>query len=77
MTDSKNGWSMAAEDAGALPIQCDVTRTETGMAIAIHPCAGTITNEAGEVISTFSLQPDTIVDEVRAGGRIFSSFQSK
>lgn len=59
-----------AEDAGALPIQCDVTRMETGMVITIHPYKGEITNEAGEVISTFSLQPDTIVDEVRAGGRI-------
>jgi aconitate hydratase 2/2-methylisocitrate dehydratase len=59
-----------AEDSGALPIQCDVTRMETGMVITIHPYKGQITNEAGEVISTFTLQPNTIVDEVRAGGRI-------
>ncbi|BBD58095.1 aconitate hydratase 2 [Nostoc sp. HK-01] len=59
-----------AEDAGALPIQCDVTKLETGMVITIHPYKGTITNEAGEVISTFTLKPDTILDEVRAGGRI-------
>ncbi len=59
-----------AEDAGALPIQCDVTKMETGMVITIHPYKGEITNEAGEVISTFTLQPDTITDEVRAGGRI-------
>ncbi|MBH8562934.1 bifunctional aconitate hydratase 2/2-methylisocitrate dehydratase [Nostoc sp. CENA67] len=59
-----------AEDAGALPIQCDVTKLETGMVITIYPYKGTITNEAGEVISTFSLKPDTILDEVRAGGRI-------
>ncbi|MEH1969045.1 bifunctional aconitate hydratase 2/2-methylisocitrate dehydratase [Nostoc sp.] len=59
-----------AEDAGALPIQCDVTRLETGMVITIHPYKGEITNEAGEVISTFALKPDTILDEVRAGGRI-------
>lgn len=59
-----------AEDSGALPIQCDVTRMETGMVITIHPYKGEITNEAGEVISTFTLQPDTILDEVRAGGRI-------
>jgi aconitate hydratase 2/2-methylisocitrate dehydratase len=59
-----------AEDAGALPIQCDVTKMETGMVITIHPYKGEITNEAGEVISTFSLKPDTIIDEVRAGGRI-------
>ncbi|MBD1839331.1 bifunctional aconitate hydratase 2/2-methylisocitrate dehydratase [Coleofasciculus sp. FACHB-64] len=59
-----------AEDAGALPIQCDVTQMETGMVITIYPYKGEITNEAGEVISTFSLKPDTITDEVRAGGRI-------
>jgi aconitate hydratase 2/2-methylisocitrate dehydratase len=59
-----------AEDAGALPIQCDVSKMETGMVITIHPYKGEITNESGEVISTFTLQPDTITDEVRAGGRI-------
>jgi len=59
-----------AEDSGALPIECDVTKMETGMVITIHPYKGEITNEAGEVISTFKLKPDTILDEVRAGGRI-------
>ena len=59
-----------AEDAGALPIQCDVSKMETGMVITIYPYRGEITNEAGEVISTFTLKPDTILDEVRAGGRI-------
>ena len=59
-----------AEDAGALPIQCDVTKMETGDVITIYPYKGTVLNAAGEVISTFSLKPDTILDEVRAGGRI-------
>ncbi|MFP4415526.1 MAG: aconitate hydratase B, partial [Coleofasciculus sp.] len=59
-----------AEDSGALPIECDVTQMETGMVITIHPYKGEITNEAGEVISTFKLKPETILDEVRAGGRI-------
>lgn len=59
-----------AEDSGALPIECDVTPLETGMVITLHPYAGKITNEAGEVISTFTLKPETIFDEVRAGGRI-------
>ncbi|HEY9782582.1 MAG TPA: bifunctional aconitate hydratase 2/2-methylisocitrate dehydratase [Leptolyngbyaceae cyanobacterium] len=66
-----------AEDAGALPIQCDVSKMETGMVITIHPYKGEITNAvetqnfaSGEVISTFTLKPDTIFDEVRAGGRI-------
>ncbi|HLO52395.1 MAG TPA: bifunctional aconitate hydratase 2/2-methylisocitrate dehydratase [Kamptonema sp.] len=59
-----------AEDSGALPIECDVSKMETGMVITIHPYKGEITNEAGETISTFTLKPDTIFDEVRAGGRI-------
>ncbi|MCL1469746.1 bifunctional aconitate hydratase 2/2-methylisocitrate dehydratase [Argonema antarcticum] len=59
-----------AEDSGALPIECDVSNMETGMVITIHPYKGEIVNEAGEVISNFTLKPDTILDEVRAGGRI-------
>ncbi|NES80100.1 MAG: bifunctional aconitate hydratase 2/2-methylisocitrate dehydratase [Moorea sp. SIO2B7] len=59
-----------AEDSGALPIECDVTKMETGDIITIHPYEGKITNEAGETISTFTLKPETILDEVRAGGRI-------
>ncbi|OCR01675.1 bifunctional aconitate hydratase 2/2-methylisocitrate dehydratase [Oscillatoriales cyanobacterium USR001] len=59
-----------AEDSGALPIECDVSKMETGMVITIHPYEGKITNETGEIISTFTLKPDTILDEVRAGGRI-------
>ena len=59
-----------AEDAGALPIECDVSRLTMGDVITIHPYAGTITRAAGEVLGTFNLKPDTIADEVRAGGRI-------
>ncbi len=59
-----------AEDSGALPIECDVTGLETGMVITIHPYKGEITNPEGAVISTFTLKPETILDEVRAGGRI-------
>jgi aconitate hydratase 2 / 2-methylisocitrate dehydratase len=59
-----------AEDSGALPIECDVTGMETGDVITIYPYKGEITDAAGAVISTFTLKPDTILDEVRAGGRI-------
>lgn len=58
------------EDSGGLPIECDVTQMETGDVITIYPYQGEIRNAAGEVISTFTLKPDTILDEVRAGGRI-------
>ncbi len=59
-----------AEDAGALPIQCDVTQMETGDVITVSPYKGEVTNAAGTVIATFTLGPRTIGDEVRAGGRI-------
>lgn len=57
-----------AEDSGALPIECDVAHMNTGDVITIHPYKGEITNETGEIISNFTLKPDTIIDEVRAGG---------
>jgi aconitate hydratase 2/2-methylisocitrate dehydratase len=59
-----------AEDSGALPIQCDVSKMQTGDEITIFPYEGKVLNETGEVISTFELNPVTIPDEVRAGGRI-------
>jgi len=59
-----------AEDSGSLPIECDVTQMKMGDVITIHPYEGKITNEAGETISTFELAPDTLADEVRAGGRV-------
>jgi aconitate hydratase 2/2-methylisocitrate dehydratase len=64
-----------AEDSGALPIECDVTSLNTGDVITIYPYKGEITKvgangDSPEVISTFTLKPETILDEVRAGGRI-------
>ncbi|MGL4882874.1 MAG: bifunctional aconitate hydratase 2/2-methylisocitrate dehydratase [Waterburya sp.] len=59
-----------AEDSGALPIECDVSQMNTGDVITIYPYKGEIKNESGEIISTFILKPETIIDEVRAGGRI-------
>jgi len=59
-----------AEDSGALPIECDVTKMSMGDEITIYPYEGKITNSNGETISTFELSPTTMPDEVRAGGRI-------
>lgn len=59
-----------AEDSGALPIQCDVSKMKTGDVITLFPFAGKVVNEVGETISTFDLAPLTMPDEVRAGGRI-------
>jgi len=59
-----------AEDSGAFPIECDVTPMNTGDVVTIYPYEGKITNEAGETLTTFTPKPNTILDEVRAGGRI-------
>ncbi|MEF3192052.1 MAG: bifunctional aconitate hydratase 2/2-methylisocitrate dehydratase, partial [Campylobacterales bacterium] len=57
------------EDSGALPIEADVTQMETGDILVINTKEGTITKN-GVQIATFTLRPNTIRDEVRAGGRI-------
>ncbi|WP_020182477.1 bifunctional aconitate hydratase 2/2-methylisocitrate dehydratase [Methylotenera sp. 1P/1] len=59
-----------AEDSGALPIQCDVSKMKTGDVIVIQPYEGKVLSESGEVIATFEMNPITLPDEVRAGGRI-------
>jgi aconitate hydratase 2/2-methylisocitrate dehydratase len=59
-----------AQDSGALPIKADVTKMNDGDVITINTVKGEISNEKGEVISTFKLNPNTIADEFRAGGRI-------
>ncbi len=59
-----------AEDSGALPIECDVAKLNTGDVIIIYPYEGKLRNEKGELVSTFELKPITLPDEVRAGGRI-------
>ncbi len=59
-----------AEDSGALPIECDVSKMETGDVIRIRPADGVILNEAGDEICKFDLRPSTMPDEVRANGRI-------
>lgn len=58
------------EDAGALPIECDVSALATGQVVTISPYAGTVTDEEGTVLSRFALKTEVLFDEVRAGGRI-------
>lgn len=58
------------EDAGALPIECDVSKMRMGDVITIHPYKGRITNEQQELISEFVLTSNVLLDEVQAGGRI-------
>ena len=58
------------EDAGALPIECDVSNLNTGDVIIIHPYEGKITDDAGKQLAKFELKTQVLLDEVRAGGRI-------
>lgn len=59
------------EDAGALPVECDVTKMHTGDVIDIYPYQGIIKNHgSGETLCEFSLKTDILLDEVQAGGRI-------
>jgi len=58
-----------AEDSGCLPIQAPVDELETGDVIIIKPYEGVIEKD-GKVVSEFKLTPNTITDEMRAGGRI-------
>ncbi len=59
------------EDAGALPIECDVAKLNTGDVISVYPYEGKIVNEtSGETVSEFSLKTSVLLDEVQAGGRI-------
>jgi|TARA_B110000238_G_scaffold200997_1_gene253786 aconitate hydratase 2/2-methylisocitrate dehydratase len=59
------------EDAGALPIEMDVSNMHMGDVIDIYPYKGVVSNhETGEELSHFELKTNIILDEVRAGGRI-------
>ncbi len=59
-----------AQDSGTLPLRMDVAKLNMGDVITINTAKGEVTNEAGEVLSTFEIKPDTVPDEFRAGGRI-------
>ncbi|GAA4343707.1 bifunctional aconitate hydratase 2/2-methylisocitrate dehydratase [Pigmentiphaga soli] len=57
------------EDAGALPIELDVSKMNMGDVIELRPYEGKVLKD-GEVIAEFQLKSDVLFDEVRAGGRI-------
>jgi aconitate hydratase 2/2-methylisocitrate dehydratase len=59
------------EDAGALPIECDVTNMEMGDVIDIYPYEGVIKHhDSDKMLCEFELKTDILLDEVQAGGRI-------
>lgn len=57
------------EDAGALPIELDVSQMNMGDVIDLRPYEGKALKD-GKVIAEFKLKSPVILDEVRAGGRI-------
>ena len=59
------------EDAGALPIEFDVSNINMGDVIDLYPHQGKVCkHDSDEVITTFELKTPVLLDEVRAGGRI-------
>ncbi|RON24209.1 bifunctional aconitate hydratase 2/2-methylisocitrate dehydratase [Pseudomonas brassicacearum] len=59
------------EDAGALPIEFDVSNMHMGDVIDLYPHAGKVCKHGtDDVITTFEMKTPVLLDEVRAGGRI-------
>ncbi len=58
-----------AEDSGCIPIQAPVGELNTGDVIVLKPFDGVIERDA-KVVSEFSIEPNTLPDEMRAGGRV-------
>jgi aconitate hydratase 2/2-methylisocitrate dehydratase len=57
------------EDAGALPIELDVSNMNMGDVIELRPYDGEALKD-GKVIAKFQVKSEVLFDEVRAGGRI-------
>ena len=57
------------EDAGALPIELDVSNMNMGDVVELRPYEGKALKD-GAVIAEFTVKSDVLFDEVRAGGRI-------
>jgi aconitate hydratase 2/2-methylisocitrate dehydratase len=57
------------EDAGALPIELDVSQMEMGDLIELRPYEGKALKD-GKVVAQFRIKSEVLFDEVRAGGRI-------
>ena len=57
------------EDAGALPIELDVSQMNMGDVVELRPYEGKAFKD-GKEIASFTVKSDVLFDEVRAGGRI-------
>ena len=59
-----------ARDSGALPVKCNVSALGSGDVVILDFKHGKILGEKGEEITSFCLEPETLPDEFRAGGRL-------
>lgn len=57
------------EDAGALPIELDVSEMNMGDVVELRPYEGKALKD-GKIIAEFEVKSEVLFDEVRAGGRI-------
>ncbi len=57
------------EDAGALPIELDVSQMNMGDVVELRPYEGKAFKD-GKEIASFTVKSEVLFDEVRAGGRI-------
>ncbi|MCX8517545.1 MAG: aconitate hydratase B, partial [Rhodoferax sp.] len=57
------------EDAGALPIELDVSQMNMGDVVELRPYEGKAFKD-GKQIASFQVKSEVLFDEVRAGGRI-------
>ncbi len=57
------------EDAGALPIELDVSQMNMGDVVELRPYDGKALKD-GKEIASFQVKSEVLFDEVRAGGRI-------
>lgn len=59
------------EDAGALPIEMDVSELRMGDIIDVYPLIGKVCRQGSDdTLTEFELKTPVLLDEVRAGGRI-------
>ena len=58
------------EDSGGLPLLMDVSNLKTGQDVILNTAKGKVFDNEGKVLSTFKINPNTLSDEYRAGGRI-------
>jgi len=58
------------QDAGGLPIECQVDGLATGDDVVLRPRQGRLERPGGELIASFNLRPGQVLDYVRGGGRL-------